>query len=107
MLDFIRHRVSGALLGAVIGALAFFFLAEGMTEGIVGGVIIGGSVGVLLAARIHAHRATVDLAKVDPEEAGRQARFRDARASRNRGHELHQMRESPGLNYLDSKLGDD
>ena len=108
MPKYIRHIASGALLGAVIGAAGFFFLAEGMIEGIAGGVIIGGSVGVLLAARIHAHRAAVARAKVDPEEAGRQARLRDSRGQElSRGHELHGMRESPGLDYLDSKLGDD
>lgn len=98
----------GVLLGAVIGAVGFFLLAEGMTEGLVGGVIIGGSVGALLAARIHAHRTAVDLAKVDPEEAQRQARLRDARGKDvSRAHEREQLRESPGLHYLDSKLGDD
>ena len=107
MPNLIRHIVSGTLLGAVIGAAGFFLLAEGMVEGIVGGVIIGGSVGVLLAARIHAHRAAVARAKVDPEEAGRQARLRDARAARYSAREPQQMRESPGLDYLDSKLGDD
>ncbi len=97
----------GALLGAVIGAVAFFFLAEGMVEGLFGGVIIGGSVGALLAGRIHAHRAAVDAAKVDPEEARRQARLRDARGALSRTHEYHQLRESPGVQYLDSQLRDD
>ncbi|MCY4021434.1 MAG: hypothetical protein OXG39_18650 [Chloroflexi bacterium] len=101
------QATSGALLGAVIGAAAFFFLAEGMVEGIVGGVIIGGSVGALLAGRIHAHRAAVDLAKVDPEEAQRQARLRDARGALSRTHEYNQLRESPGVQYLDSQLRDD
>ncbi|MCY4072687.1 MAG: hypothetical protein OXG60_15440 [Chloroflexi bacterium] len=108
MPNFIRHIASGALLGAVIGAVAFFFLAEGMVEGLFGGVIIGGSVGALLAGRIHAHRAAVDAAKVDPEEARRQARLRDARGKDvSRAHERHQLRGSPGLDYLDSKIRDD
>lgn len=105
MRQLLIQAAAGALLGAVIGAVAFFFLAEGM--GLVGGVLIGGSVGALLAARIHAHRAAVDLAKVDPAEAGRQARLRDARGALSRRHEYNQLRESPGLHYLDSKIRDD
>ena len=108
MPNFIRHIISGALLGAIIGAVAFFFLAEGMTEGLFGGVLIGGSVGVLLAARIHAQRASINLAKRDPDEAQRQARLRDARGRvTSRAHERNQLRQSPGLDYLDSKIRDD
>lgn len=107
MLKSIRHIVSGALLGAVMGAVAFFFLAEGMPEGIAGGVLIGGSVGTLLAARIGAHRAAIQRAKDDPEEAQRQARLRDARDGISRAHEHNLRRESPGLKYLDTKIGDD
>ncbi len=108
MPDFIRHIVSGALLGAVIGAVAFLFLAEGMVEGLIGGVIIGGSVGVLLAARIHAHRGAVARAKIDPEEAGRQARLRDVQGSEiARARERDHMGAPSGLQYLDSKIRDD
>ena len=108
MKPLLLHIISGALLGAIIGAVAFFFLAEGMTEGLFGGVLIGGSVGALLAARIHAQQASIDLAKRDPEEARRQARSRDARGQEiSRAHERNQLRQSPGLDYLDSKIRDD
>lgn len=108
MSKFVRHITLGTLLGAIIGAPAFYLLAEGMVEGLFGGVLIGGSVGALLAARVHAHRESVTLAKGNSEEAQRQARLRDARDKRiSRAHESHGLRESPGLRYLDSKLGDD
>ncbi|MCY4537693.1 MAG: hypothetical protein OXE52_05610 [Chloroflexi bacterium] len=47
MKELVWHIILGGLLGAVIGAVGFFLLAEGMTEGLFGGVIIGGSVGAL------------------------------------------------------------
>ena len=105
MTRLITHITMGALAGAFIGAVALFILAEGLPEGAIAGALIGASVGALMAARIHAHRASTALAKRDPEEAQRQERQRDARSVALL-RERHHMRESPGLNYLDSKIRD-
>ncbi len=100
-----NHIPKAALVGAVMGAVALFILAEGLPEGAVAGALIGTSVGALMASRIYAHRAAIAIAKRGPEEVQRQARQPDVRREmllRERDH----MRESPGLNYLDSKLRD-
>ena len=77
MRHLLLHTTIAGILGAIIGAIGLFLLAEGLPEGAIMGALLGGSIGVLMGARIHAHRGAIAVARIDPTEAARAARLRD------------------------------
>ena len=77
MRHFLLHITIAGILGATIGAIGLFLLAEGLPEGAIMGALLGGSIGVFMGARIHAHRAAIAAAHIDPIEAARAARLRE------------------------------
>ena len=77
MRQFLLHTIFAGILGAIIGAIGLFLLAEGLPDGAIMGALLGGSIGVFMGARIHAHRAAIAAAHIDPTEAVRAARLRD------------------------------
>jgi len=51
MIRFTLYVFAYGLIGAIIGAIGVFILAEGLPEGAIMGGLLGGSIGTLIAAR--------------------------------------------------------
>lgn len=51
MIRLTLYVLAYGLLGAIVGAIGVYLLAEGLAEGAIMGGILGGSVGVLVAVR--------------------------------------------------------
>ncbi len=79
MFRLLLFAVGAGLLGAVIGAFAIYILAGGLPEGAIMGAILGGSAGVILAARLDARQSENILASSDPASARRSAALLSAR----------------------------
>lgn len=73
MLKLLLFAAGAGLLGALIGAIAVYVLAGGLPEGALMGAIIGGSAGILIAARLDARQAENAFARSDPDAAKRSA----------------------------------
>ena len=53
----VRHILTSALLGAIIGAAALFLLSEGLPEGAFAGAIVGAGASLFTSTRMIAHRS--------------------------------------------------
>ena len=92
-------------LGATIGAISVFFLAEGLPEGAIIGAMLGGSIGVLIGARLDARRSEKSLAKTDPDAAKRSAEMISARRQRIRQFD-YDVSRSPASAHMLKKIED-
>lgn len=105
MIRLALHALAAGLLGAIIGAVGVYFLAEGLPEGAVMGGILGGSIGILIGARLDARRSEKSLAKTDPDAAKRSAEMISARRQRIRQFD-YDVSRSPASAHMLKKIED-
>ena len=105
MLKLLIVATIAGLLGAVVGAVAVYILAGGLPEGAIMGAILGGSAGILIAARWDARQSDKALARTDPEAVRRSAALRFSRKGRIREFHRDASHVAPGINPL-KKLDD-
>lgn len=99
------YTLAVGILGALIGAIGVYMLADGLPEGAVMGGILGGSIGMLIGARLDARRTEKSLAKTDPGAATRSAALMSARRQQIRQFEYDRS-GSPASAHMLKKIED-
>ena len=97
MIRMLLFAVIAGTLGAAIGAVGLFILAEGLPEGAIVGGIFGLCIGAYLGARIDAHRAAIAAAERSPEESARQSRLRDGRLDASTEFARHNQKTTDSI----------